>query len=224
MSKQNILAIDTCTEACSVSLYAQGEIASRFVKDGAKSSSLILPLCDEVFTQTNLSVADLDAIVYTKGPGAFTGVRMCVSVVQGISLAHDIPTKGFSTLEVLGIGAIKNYHTKKIALALDARMGEVYWGVYENGVLKNERLSKPNAVDCLSDDFIGVGTGWGAYQEALMKQTGISKCVADFYPQSQYLIDLYFNQKPDYDKRLPLPTYLRNNVAQKSLKYTPHNK
>jgi tRNA threonylcarbamoyladenosine biosynthesis protein TsaB len=126
MKNQNILAIDTCTEVCSVSLYTQGETVSRFVKDVTKSSGLILPLCDEVFAQTGLSVADLDAIVYTKGPGAFTGVRMCVSVVQGMSLAFDIPTKGFSTLEVLGVGAAKKYKSNKIAVALDARMSEVY--------------------------------------------------------------------------------------------------
>lgn len=218
MSTQNILAIDTCTEVCSVSLYTQGEILSRFVKGVAKSSGLILPLCDEVFAQSDLLVADLDMIVYTKGPGAFTGVRMCVSVVQGMSLAYDIPTMGFSTLEVLGVGATKKYNSDKIAVALDARMGEVYWGVYENGILKNDCLSKPSEVDILGDAFMGVGTGWGAYQDALVKQTGVRRCVADFYPQSQNLIDLYLTQKPKRHEQLPLPTYLRNNVAQKSLK------
>ncbi|CAC9463489.1 tRNA (adenosine(37)-N6)-threonylcarbamoyltransferase complex dimerization subunit type 1 TsaB [bacterium endosymbiont of Bathymodiolus sp. 5 South] len=218
MKNQNILAIDTCTEVCSVSLYTQGETVSRFVKDVTKSSGLILPLCDEVFAQTGLSVADLDAIVYTKGPGAFTGVRMCVSVVQGMSLAFDIPTKGFSTLEVLGVGAAKKYKSNKIAVALDARMSEVYWGVYEQGVLMSERLAKPDEVDTLSDEFIGVGTGWGAYKDALMKKTGVSHYTPDFYPKSQNLIDLYLNQKPTCSDELPLPTYLRNNVAQKSLK------
>jgi tRNA threonylcarbamoyladenosine biosynthesis protein TsaB len=55
------------------------------VQEITKSSSLILPLCNEVFAEAEITVADLDVIVYTKGPGAFTGVRMCVSVVQGIS-------------------------------------------------------------------------------------------------------------------------------------------
>lgn len=218
MIKQNILAIDTCTEVCSVSLYTQGRILSRFIKDVVRSSSLILPLCDEVFAQSGLSVADLDMIVYTKGPGAFTGVRMCVSVVQGMSLAYDIPTMGFSTLEVLGVGATKKYNSDKIIVALDARMDEVYWSVYENGILKNECLSKPSEVDIFNDAFIGVGTGWGAYQDALIKQTGIRRCVADFYPHSQNLIDLYLAKKPKRYEQLPLPTYLRNNVAQKSLK------
>ncbi|MDC9715179.1 MAG: tRNA (adenosine(37)-N6)-threonylcarbamoyltransferase complex dimerization subunit type 1 TsaB [Gammaproteobacteria bacterium] len=216
--KQNILAIDTCTEVCSVSLYSQGEISSRFIQGVAKSSGLILPLCDEVFSEAGISVVDLDAIIYTKGPGAFTGVRMCVSVVQGMSLAFDIPTVGFSTLEVVGAGAVKKYNVSKIAVALDARMAEVYWGVYEGGVLMNERLEKPDEVDVLSNDFIGVGTGWGAYGNELIKQTGVDKFVSDFYPKSENLIDLYLSQAPIFDDELALPIYLRNNVAQKSVK------
>ncbi|SFV86118.1 TsaB protein, required for threonylcarbamoyladenosine (t(6)A) formation in tRNA [hydrothermal vent metagenome] len=215
---QNILAIDTCTEVCSVSLYTQGEIISRFVQDVAKSSSLVLPLCDEVFAQAGLSVADLDVIVYTQGPGAFTGVRMCVSVVQGMSLAYNIPTMGFSTLEVVGFGASQKYKTDKIAVALDARMSEVYWGVYERGILTDERIAKPNEVDVLSGDFIGVGTGWGVYESELVKQTGVSSFIADFYPKSENLIALYVSKKSRGNNELPLPTYLRNNVAQKPLK------
>ncbi len=215
---QTILAIDTCTEVCSVSLYSRGEIISRFVQDVAKSSSLVLPLCDEVFAQAGLSVADLDVIVYTQGPGAFTGVRMCVSVVQGMSLAYDIPTLGFSTLEVMGFGAAQKYKTDKVAVALDARMREVYWGVYEEGILSAERIAKPDEIDILSSDFIGVGTGWGAYGEALSRQSGVDNFVSDFYPKSENLIALYIGKGSKESDELPLPTYLRNNVAKKSLK------
>ncbi len=215
---QTILAIDTCTEVCSVSLYSRGEIISRFVQDVAKSSSLVLPLCDEVFAQAGLSVADLDVIVYTQGPGAFTGVRMCVSVVQGMSLAYDIPTLGFSTLEVMCFGAAQKYKTDKVAVALDARMREVYWGVYEKGILSAERIAKPDEIDILSSDFIGVGTGWGAYGEALSRQSGVDNFVSDFYPKSENLIALYIGKESKESDELPLPTYLRNNVAKKSLK------
>ncbi len=215
---KNILAIDTCTEVCSVCLYTGGVKVSRFVKDVAKSSGLILPLCDEVFSESGITVADLDSIVYTKGPGAFTGVRMCIGVVQGMSLAHDIPTMGFSTLELVGFGAAKKYKSDKVAVALDARMGEVYWGVYQDQKLYNESLKNPSEVDVLNQDFIGVGTGWGAYEAELSKQTGIKHYVADFHAKSENLIDLYLDQKSKHDNELPLPTYLRNNVAQKSLK------
>ncbi len=215
---QNILAIDTCTEVCSVSLYTQGKTISRFVQEITKSSSLILPLCNEVFTEAEITVADLDVIVYTKGPGAFTGVRMCVSVVQGMSLAHNIPTVGFSTLEVVGFGAMQKYKLDKFALALDARMNEVYWGVYQEGVLRAERLEKPDLVDTLGVDFMGIGTGWGAYKDILVACTGVDNFVANFYPKAENLIALFLTQNTEYDTELPLPTYLRNNVAQKSLK------
>ncbi|MBT7127059.1 MAG: tRNA (adenosine(37)-N6)-threonylcarbamoyltransferase complex dimerization subunit type 1 TsaB [Candidatus Thioglobus sp.] len=218
---KNILAIDTCTEVCSVSLYASGKQTSRFLKDVAKSSGLILPLCDEVFDEMGLSVADLDLIVYTKGPGAFTGVRMCVSVVQGMSLAYDISTLGFSTLEVVGYGASKKFGKNNIAIALDARMNEVYWGLYKQGVFSHEALCKPNEVPQLGDEYIGVGTGWGAYKEALAEASGITQHLSDFYPKSENLIELaltHVNENGVFDDKLPLPTYLRNNVAQKSLK------
>ena len=214
----NILAIDTCTEVCSVSLLSNQTRVSRFVKDVAKSSGLILPLCDEVFSEVGIDVSELDQIVYTKGPGAFTGVRMCVGVVQGMSLAHDIPTMGFSTLEVVGFGATKKYQTNKVGVALDARMGEVYWGVYEDQVLSQESLRKPEAVDRLNQYYMGVGTAWGVYQDALILQSGIEKYNAEFYPKAENLIDLYLAQPQSQDVGLPLPSYLRNNVAKKSLK------
>ena len=217
----NLLAIDTCTEVCSVSLYTNNVKINRFVKDVEKSSGLILPLCDEVFAETDIAVSELDAIIYTKGPGAFTGVRMCVGVVQGISLAYDIPTMGFSTLEVVGFGATKKYNTDKIAVALDARMGEVYWGIYQDQKLSNESLKKPNEVDVLNQEYIGVGTGWSAYESELAQKTSIDNYVAEFFPKAENLIDLYLNRIDkggDFDDKLPLPTYLRNNVAQKSLK------
>jgi len=218
---KNILAIDTCTEVCSVSLYTQSRKTSRFIKDVAKSSGLILPLCDEVLDETGLSIQDLDLIVYTKGPGAFTGVRMCISVVQGMSLAFDIPTLGFSTLAVVGYGASQKFNTNKIAVCLDARMNEVYWGVYENNNLTDEAILKPESAPQLGVDYIGVGTGWGTYHQALSDSTGVSNYQSDFYPKAENLIEMaliHISKKQSMDDNLPLPTYLRNNVAKKSLK------
>ena len=125
----NILAIDTCTEVSSITLYSSGVKTSRMVSDIAKSSGHILKLCDEVFSEAETMLSKVDFIAYTKGPGAFTGVRMCIGVVQGLSLACDIPTLGFSTLELLGFKASKKFNTEKVATAIDARMGEVYWAV-----------------------------------------------------------------------------------------------
>ena len=217
----NILAIDTCTEVASVTLYSTGVKISRKVSDIDKSSGHILKLCDEVFREADRKLSEVDFIAYTKGPGAFTGVRMCIGVVQGLSLSCNIPTLGFSTLELLGYRASKKFKTQKVATAIDARMGEVYWAVYVGGIVKSERICKPEQVDKLSAEFVGVGSGWKIYKDSLIKASEI-KCVEpEFYPDSSDLVDLSI-LSIDLGKKvtheLPQPTYLRNNVAQKSLK------
>ena len=217
----NILAIDTCTDVASITLYSSGVKTSRMVSDIAKSSGHILKLCDEVFSEADTKLSEVDFIAYTKGPGAFTGVRMCIGVVQGLTLACNIPTLGFSTLELLSYRASKKFNTQKVATAIDARMGEVYWAVYIEGIVKSERICKPEQVDKFSAEFLGVGSGWKIYKDSLIKASEI-KCVEpDFYPDSSDLVDLSI-LSIDLGKKvtheLPQPTYLRNNVAQKSLK------
>ena len=217
----NILAIDTCTEVASITLYSSDVKTSRKVSDVAKSSGHILKLCDEVFSEADKKLSEVDFIAYTKGPGAFTGVRMCIGVVQGLSLACNIPTLGFSTLELLSYRASKKFKTQKVATAIDARMGEVYWAVYIEGIDKSERICKPEQVDKLSAEFVGVGSGWKIYKDSLIKASEIKCIEPEFYPDSSDLVDLSIlsielGKKATHE--LPQPTYLRNNVAQKSLK------
>jgi tRNA threonylcarbamoyladenosine biosynthesis protein TsaB len=217
----NILAIDTCTEVASITLYSSDVKTSRKVSDVAKSSGHILKLCDEVFSEADKKLSEVDFIAYTKGPGAFTGVRMCIGVVQGLSLACNIPTLGFSTLELLSYRASKKFKTQKVATAIDARMGEVYWAVYIEGIVKSERICKPEQVDKLSAEFVGVGSGWKIYKDSLIKASEIKCIEPEFYPDSSDLVNLSIlsielGKKATHE--LPQPTYLRNNVAQKSLK------
>ena len=216
-----ILAIDTCTEVASVTLYSSNVKTTRVLSDIAKSSGYILKLCDEVFKEAGNNLQEIDFISYTKGPGAFTGVRMCVGVVQGLSLSCNIPTLGFSTLELLGFRASKILKVEKIAVALDARMGEVYWAVYDDGVLSNMKICSPEDVDNLGADFVGVGTGWGTHNDKLHIASNIKITDLTIYPESCELVDLSLlaiesGQNPTFE--LPQPIYLRNNVAQKSLK------
>ena len=121
----NILAIDTCTEIASVTLLSSGESYSRELSGVEKTSGHVLKLCDEVFKESQTQLKDVDLISYSKGPGSFTGVRMCIGVVQGLSLSMEIPTMGFTTLELVGFRASQLLKSKKIAVALDARRGEV---------------------------------------------------------------------------------------------------
>ena len=217
----NILAIDTCTDIASVTLFKSGEFTSRVLSGVEKTSGHILKLCDEVFKESKTQLKEVDLISYSKGPGSFTGVRMCIGVVQGLSLSVQIPTMSFTTLELIGFRASQLTKSKKIAVALDARMGEVYWTTYVDGFINNMKICNPQEVDVLGSSFLGVGSGWKTYSEVLKKTSNISKIDLSIKPESSALIELSLqamNEGFEGALDLPQPIYLRNNVAEKSLK------
>jgi tRNA threonylcarbamoyladenosine biosynthesis protein TsaB len=146
---------------------------------------------------------------------------MCIGVVQGLSLSMQIPTMGFTTLELIGFKASQLTKSKKIAVALDARMGEVYWATYVDGLIDNMKICNPQEVDVLGSSFLGVGSGWKTYSEVLKKTSNISKMDLSIKPESSALIELSLqamNEGFEGTLDLPQPIYLRNNVAEKSLK------
>jgi len=217
----NILAIDTCTDIASVTLFKSGEFTSRVLSGVEKTSGHILKLCNEVFIESKTQLKEVDLISYSKGPGSFTGVRMCIGVVQGLSLSVQIPTMSFTTLELIGFRASQLTKSKKIAVALDARMGEVYWATYVDGLIDNMKICNPQEVDVLGSSFLGVGSGWKTYSEVLKKTSNISKIDLSIKPESSALIELSLqamNEGFEGTFDLPQPIYLRNNVAEKSLK------
>lgn len=217
----NILAIDTCTEIASVTLSKSGETYIRELSGIDKTSGHILKLCDEVFEESQSQLREVDLVSYSQGPGSFTGVRMCIGVVQGLSLSMEIPTMGFTTLELVGFGASQILKSNKIAIALDARMGEVYWATFVDGLVGNMKICCPEEADHLDPSFIGVGSGWRAYSEKLKFASNISDIDLTIKPESSALIELSLRAMNTGLKgtlELPKPIYLRNNVAKKSLK------
>ena len=217
----NILAIDTCTETASVTLLKSGESYSRELSGIDKTSGHILKLCDELFEESKSQLREVDLVSYSQGPGSFTGVRMCIGVVQGLSLSMEIPTMGFTTLELVGFGASQILKSNKIAIALDARMGEVYWATFVDGLVGNMKICNPEEADHLDPSFIGVGSGWSAYNEKLKFASNITNIDLTIKPESSALIELSLramNTDLKGTLELPKPIYLRNNVAKKSLK------
>lgn len=217
----NILAIDTCTEIASVTLLKSGESYSRELSGIDKTSGHILKLCDEVFEESQSQLREVDLVSYSQGPGSFTGVRMCIGVVQGLSLSMEIPTMGFTTLELVGFGASQILKSNKIAIALDARMGEVYWATFVDGLVGNMKICCPEEADHLDPSFVGVGSGWRVYNEKLKSASNINDIDLTIKPESSALIELSLRAMNTGLKgtlELPKPIYLRNNVAKKSLK------
>jgi len=165
-----VLAIDTATERCSVALHASGTMYERAVSTARSHAELILPMVGEVLDESGLALADLDAIAFGRGPGAFTGVRIAVGVAQGLGLGTGLPLVGVSTLAAVALQYADRGAT--VLVCMDARMQEVYWGLFrregEYGVvtLTPESVSAPDAVDVFAcAPSLCAGTGFSAYPD-----------------------------------------------------------
>src|SRR5690606_41346453 len=125
-----LLALDTATEACSVALLHEGRVLSRYEVAPRLHAQRLLPMVQEVLDEAGIAIAALDAIAFGRGPGAFTGVRIAIGVVQGLAFALDRPVLPVSNLAVLAQRAHRESGASQVAAAIDARMDEIYWGCF----------------------------------------------------------------------------------------------
>lgn len=122
-----VLALETSTEYCSVAIYQNGDIQSRSELAGQRHSELLLEMIAQVMNEAGLKLSQLDGIAFGAGPGSFTGVRIACGVAQGLALGTDLPVLGVCTLQAVAHAAGHN----KVIAAIDARMNEVYFAVYQ---------------------------------------------------------------------------------------------
>lgn len=222
-----ILAIDTATEACSAALYLDGVITSRFEISPQGHSELILPMCDQLLEEANITVSQLTAIAVDRGPGSFTGLRIGIGVAQGIAFAADIPVVLVSSLEALACRAFRESGHSRVLCAIDARMREVYWGRFvcnETGceLIGSETVGPPQSLEpVIADKWAAAGTGWSAYHDelsALIAPESVLDVFGDMLPHAQDIATLgarAYQQGRIVAAEEALPVYLRDNVAHK---------
>lgn len=123
-----ILAIETATNDCSVAISWRGETLQRAAVPGPlKPSEQVTGLVRSLLAEAGASLAALDAVAFDCGPGAFTGLRIGCGLAQGLALGADLPVLGVVSLRALAVSATDGC----VLSVLDARMGEVYWGLYQ---------------------------------------------------------------------------------------------
>jgi tRNA threonylcarbamoyladenosine biosynthesis protein TsaB len=169
-----ILAIETSAEALSVALCVGSKIVARHLHVPRGQSKLVVPTIADVFEEAGIAVTDLDAIAFGRGPGSFTGIRVATSVAQGIGLAAEIPLLPISSLACLAQGVITRGNAKQVLVCLDARLGEVYWGLFAAheglAVLQGEeRVDLPTAVIEPQHGFAIIGSAMTIKDEHLDK-------------------------------------------------------
>ncbi len=222
----NILALDTCTESCSAALLYNGEVFEQLEMTQRGHSDLILGMMESLLQQAETTIATVEVITFGRGPGSFTGVRVGVGVAQGIAFARDIPVIPISTLLAVAQGAADQLNVDHIAVAMDARMGEIYCASYQrkNGIVEligSERVCPPEQFKPTSEQqWVGVGTGWREYDSILRDNfvENLADVSVEHYPNASVMIKLA-KIEVEAGRMLSaeqaLPVYLRDNVAKK---------
>ncbi|GLP96510.1 tRNA (adenosine(37)-N6)-threonylcarbamoyltransferase complex dimerization subunit type 1 TsaB [Paraferrimonas sedimenticola] len=223
---QTYLAIDTCTELCSVALWQNGKIDHLAEQAPRSHSQRLLPMVQDLLQRNQLTLADIDGLVYGRGPGSFTGIRICTSMAQGLSLGADLATQGVSTLAAMALEAMRAANTQQALCAIDARMGEVYWGHYqlvdgravlvgEEQVISPAQLAEQQV--SFEGSAVAVGTGFDAYPELLSLSQGLSLSDTVKYPNAAAMVEIAAQQDQWSDVESIEPVYLRNQVTWKKL-------
>ncbi len=232
MNDVNILAVETATSACSVALNVGDVIFERSEIGNNIHSQCLLSMLEQVLVEAQLTVSELNAVAVGQGPGSFTGLRIGVGVAQGIAYGAGCSMLGISSLAAL---AHQTNQSGYVLTGIDARMNEVYWGLYKmlDGdvqLLGNLNVSSPNlinhqSVTALAIDFdidraCLAGNAWVEYehefdQAFLMNLKQAENCV---YPQASSVLALAHKAYSRQEFVSPIdfaPEYVRNNVAFK---------
>ncbi|MFA7552962.1 MAG: tRNA (adenosine(37)-N6)-threonylcarbamoyltransferase complex dimerization subunit type 1 TsaB [Spongiibacteraceae bacterium] len=237
-----ILALDCSTEACSVALLSEtagqpAEIVGQFELAARQHTQRILPLVDQVLAGAGVSLKQLDAIAFGRGPGSFTGLRICLGAVQGLAYGADLPVVPISTLAAqaqtyINAVSMESALTENEVFAangliistLDARMDEVYWGVYrqlEQGVelVGDECLTTPELLlsghNIDRTTAVAVGSGYN-YVARVPQAQELQRWYGELLPTAAAvaqlaLIDFKRGLSCHADQALPI--YLRDEVA-----------
>ena len=217
-----LLALDTATEACSVALLHDGQVLSHYEVIPRQHAQRLLPMIKQLLADAGVPLSALDAIAFGRGPGAFTGVRIAIGVVQGLAFALERPVLPVSNLAMLAQRSLREHGAQQVAAAIDARMDEVYWGCYraEQGemrlagaeaVLPPERVSLPGDA---SGEWFAAGTGWGTF--AARMPVAVSGQDVAMLPHAEDLLSLArfaWARSEAVAADLAQPVYLRDQVA-----------
>ena len=234
-----ILAIDTATENCSAALLIDASVQFREIEMERGHAERILPMIDDLLAEAGITLHDLDAIAFGRGPGSFTGVRLAVTVTQGLAFGAGLGVVAISDLRAVAQRALRqDPAVTRVLVCNDARMNEVYWACFERGgdglagLEGEERVSKPSEVKLPAgwSTATPVGRGFIAYADALRAAlptvvvtsptTGVDTPVTEgLLHLLPHAIDIARLSAPDVAAgrliapEAATPIYLRDNVA-----------
>ena len=224
-SALKLLAFDTATEWCTAALWLDGDGPFREIHAGQTHSDLLVPMVMALLAEAGLTLGDLDGLAYGMGPGSFTGLRIACGVVQGLALGADLEVLGVSNLAALAEEARTRHGAERVAACLDARMNEVYAGLYgwRDGAWHDAApvVVCPPGLAPLPDtaDHFGAGSGFAAYPGLAERYAGrLRGTDGSLIPHARAIARLAaprFARGEGLPAEAAEPLYIRDKVALK---------
>lgn len=190
-----ILAIDSSTPVAGLALLDEEKlIREEFINYKKTHSETLMPMVDEILQGCDKLLTDLSSLAVTIGPGSFTGLRIGLAAIKGLSMAANLPVVGISTLDVLAHNIA--FSDTLVCPLLNARKQEVYTAFYDNRGLYPQRLSEEIA--CSPQEFANMAL-------KIARETGKKKITLlgdGFYPYREIFSNIL------EDKLLAAPSHL----------------
>jgi len=197
---QNLLVVDTSSSRSVLAVKTEEKFIDRTETRRSAHSRDILSRLKNIISEAGIELSDLDCIIFGCGPGSYTGIRITVGVVQGLSYGLDIPVVSVSSLEALAYCSIEenSYSLKegnKILVSILARANEYFLGAYEwkNGsvepILPEKLVSSEELYSLPEGNWFGIGNT-RKFRDEIKLVTGVevkSFIVREYFSASSLL-------------------------------------
>ena len=210
-----ILGIDTSTKICTCSIFdsENGVIAETSLSVKKNHSNIVMPIIDNLFKISDLTINDIDKIAVAVGPGSFTGVRIALGIAKGLAMALNKPLIAVNELDILE--AIADGNENEIIPLIDARKERVYYK-YQNKYVDDYLINLISNFD-KNKKYIFVGDGAINYKNILKDNLGDNAIILPMYnafPRASILCELALNKEESNIYTLE-PEYISKSRAEK---------
>ena len=210
-----ILGIDTSTKICTCSIFdsENGVIAETSLSVKKNHSNIVMPIIDNLFKISDLTINDIDKIAVAIGPGSFTGVRIALGIAKGLAMALNKSLIAVNELDILE--AIADGNENEVIPLIDARKERVYYK-YQNKYVDDYLINLISNFD-KNKKYIFVGDGAINYKNILKDNLGDNAIILPIYnsfPRASILCELAINKEEANIYTLE-PEYISKSRAEK---------
>ena len=210
-----ILGIDTSTKICTCSIFdnENGIIAETSLSVKKNHSNIVMPIIDNLFKISDLTINDIDKVAVAIGPGSFTGVRIALGIAKGLAMALNKSLIAVNELDILE--AIADGNENEVIPLIDARKERVYYK-YQNKYVDDYLINLISNFD-KNKKYIFVGDGAINYKNILKDNLGDNAIILPVYnafPRASILCELALNKEEANIYTLE-PEYISKSRAEK---------